>query len=156
MCYKLIPLQPWKGSPLDCSVTENFKVSVYDQDKSIPGPVRRQIEIIFSQSFSHVSSQSKFKATLHQKMRGVNKITSTESHKMQWPQLWNNLNALLYTTEEQLVKRFLAGQHESSHLIFFSPNYFKNRPCSSLSSVRGKGSSIPNTQTSNRILTSWF
>lgn len=48
----------------------------------------------------------------------------------------STLNVLLYTTEKQVVKRFLAGYHESSHLIFYFLTIPKSAP---LKSIKCKG-----------------
>lgn len=114
MCYKLTPL---KHSRLfSYGKLQSFSLWLR---QSIPPPERRSGVEGRLRSFSHISSQSKFQSHLTPKNEGVNKITFTESHKMQRPQLWSQLNVLLHTTEKQVVKRFLSGYHESSHLIFY-------------------------------------
>lgn len=86
MCYKLIPLQPWEAlSFVQLWKTSKFQFMIKTKYSNASEKVAngRQIEIIFLRVvFSHFESVQ-IQSHLTPKNEGVNKITFTESHKMQ-------------------------------------------------------------------------
>lgn len=86
MCYKLIPLQPWEALPfVQLWKTSKFQFMIKTKYSNASEKVAngRQIEIIFLRVvFSHFESVQ-IQSHLTPKNEGVNKITFTESHKMQ-------------------------------------------------------------------------